>query len=85
MTRIIKNNRGQNVIEMVLITVVTLIVATVIMKTIRSEQYVAKLVDGPWEIMAGMIENGVWGTPAKTKIHHPNYLRRHISFKAKKP
>ena len=83
--KILKNNRGQNVIEMVLITGVTLMVAVLVMTTLRKEQIVGKLVDGPWEIMSGMIENGVWGTRQKTVKFHPNYLTRHVSLEAEKP
>lgn len=69
---------------MALITATVFIVASLIFKTLRNQDVVSQLVDGPWEIMAGMIENGVWGTPAKTRAVHPNYLGRHISLKGEK-
>jgi hypothetical protein len=75
------NRSGQGITEMILLTAALLLVAGVIFKALRSQGVVSKLVDGPWEIMAGMIENGVWGTPAKTRAAHPNYLRRHISMR----
>jgi hypothetical protein len=78
----ILNKRGQGIVEMLLIACVFMIFAAFITKGLKNAQVVAQLVDGPWNIMRGMITNGVWGTPEKTKILHPNYLRRHISFEA---
>jgi len=72
---------GQSTVEMVLLVWALFFVTILIFKTLRNQGVVSQLVDGPWSVMAGMIENGVWGSPAKTKIVHPNYLRRHISMK----
>ena len=81
---VIKNNRGQGVLEMALIAVVMMMVATLVTTGLRNTLIVGKLIDGPWDIMRGMISDGVWGSPPKTKIYHPNYMRRHISLEAEK-
>jgi hypothetical protein len=75
-----RSNSGQGTVEMVLLTATLVIVASLIFKTMRSQGFVTQLVDGPWSIMSGMIENGVWGSSEKTRNVHPNYLRRHISL-----
>lgn len=78
------NNRGQGVLEMLLVTVVFLGIAVMVTTGLRNSLLVGRLIDGPWDVMRGMITNGVWGTPEKTKTMHPNYLWRHISFEAEK-
>lgn len=77
------NQRGQGSVEVILMAAALFLFASLIFKTLKNQGFVSQLVDGPWPIMAGMIENGVWGSPARTKPVHPNYLSRHISLQGK--
>lgn len=68
--------RGQMVVEMVLMLVVMAGVTIFVTKTFRDNDFIAKLVSGPWESLSGLIQNGVWGRPGETMSKHPNVLGR---------
>lgn len=70
------NERGQMVVEMVLMLVVMVGVAVSVASTFRNNEYIAKLVSGPWESLSGLIQNGVWGRPGDTVGKHPNVFHR---------
>lgn len=73
------NDRGQFVIEAVLLMVVTLGLLTWGSKKIRDDKFLANLIAGPWEKVSGMIENGVWESPTKARKLHPNIIGRAVS------
>lgn len=77
MRRILKNRRGQFVVEGILLSVVLVGVLMLLTKKIREEKVVAKMVTGPWTKVAGMTESGVWGAAdATTRKKHPNNYSR---------
>lgn len=76
-----KTQSGQVAIEYVLMTIVIVSVAVLMARGIRSNEILSKMVNGPWEILSGMVENGVWATPQASRESNPNYLRRHVTFK----
>jgi hypothetical protein len=78
---ILSKNSGQILVESILIMAVFLAAAALIAKQIRDRGMMAQLAVGPWSQLTGMIENGTWGGAERTKLQHPNYLRRHISLK----
>jgi hypothetical protein len=78
-----KTPSGQVLIEAILIMTLFLAVGAFVAKQVRDRQLLAQLAVGPWSQLTGMIENGVWGGAQRTKLQHPNYLRRHISLKGK--
>ena len=75
------NQRGQFVIEGVLLMVVMIGLFLSATRILREEAFLAKLVVGPWERVSGMIENGVWETPAASRDLHPNQLSRSNSHR----
>lgn len=77
-----KNHRGQVTIEIVLILVVSVGVALAVSKGFRENQFFANLVSGPWRSLAGLIQNGSWGSPEKTMSRHPNHVSRLSSVRA---
>lgn len=77
----LKNQRGQFVIESVLLAVITLGLFMFITKQIQQSQFLAKLVGEPWGYIAGMAESGVWETPDKAKASHPGGYERNLSLK----
>ena len=80
-----KKQSGQITIEAVLI--LTLLVSTVFAGTrlIQDQQMLSKLVEKPWQYLAGMIENGYWAPVQAGKAKHPNQLSRHGSPQGQTP
>ena len=74
-----RKDAGQITIEAVL--VLTLLVTFVFgsTKVIKDQQFLTKIVSGPWAYMAGMIENGYWAPVSTGLIKHPNQYDRHGS------
>ncbi|OFZ19472.1 MAG: hypothetical protein A2Z20_05475 [Bdellovibrionales bacterium RBG_16_40_8] len=73
-----KNSRGQMTVELVLMMVVTVSIGVGISKFMNDNRVVRNLVEGPWDSLAGMIQNGVWGG---TNDDHPNNFDRVGSVK----
>ncbi len=71
-----KHQKGQMVVEMVLMLVLFVGVAAAVSSAFKQNQYFANLVSTPWRSLAGMIQNGVWGTPKDTMRLHPSADRR---------
>ncbi len=67
---------GQASIEMALMLVVMIFVATSTAQFFKKTDYFANLVSGPWQQLSGLIQNGVWGTPEITMAQHPNGYAR---------
>jgi hypothetical protein len=76
------HQKGQVIIEAILLIVIIMGLWVFLAKTFNSSQYMKKLMqDGPWPRLSGMIESGVWETPSKAKSFHPNNLDRGASKK----
>jgi hypothetical protein len=76
----INSQKGQVIIESVLLIVVMLGLWVFLSKTFISSKYMKKLMqDGPWPRLSGMIEAGVWDSPSNAKRFHPNNLDRGAS------
>ena len=73
-----KNQAGQLIVEAVLIIVLLLAVTFTVANFFKKQELIKQLISGPWQSLAGLIENGVWGTPEKTAVSHPNGHGRHI-------
>ena len=78
-TRLLKNEKGQFVIEAVLLMVMSIGLLVVGLRLLRDGNVVSNLVSGPWEKMSGMIESGVWEPAAKAAAKHPNQRNRLLS------
>lgn len=69
-------------IELVLITTIMLALFLVFTRWVEDEELIENLSINPWNShIAGMIENGVWGTPEQTRVNHPHAAKRHVSVK----
>ncbi|MDG0814825.1 TadE/TadG family type IV pilus assembly protein [Bdellovibrio svalbardensis] len=77
----LQNQRGQFVIEAVLLMVVMLGVFIASMNTLREGKYLANLIERPWAEVQGMLECGVWGPPSKACKTLPGQLGRQVSLK----
>lgn len=75
----LKNKRGQLVMEAVLLLVVILGVYMTVSRVASENQLMQRLISGPWTALAGMMENGVWGSPDQVRRNHPHSKSRGIS------
>jgi len=78
MTATIRGQGGQLIIEGVLIIVVFMAITFAAAKYLKEKEVVKNLIQGPWLSLAGLMQNGVWGSPEKTNGSHPNGHFRHI-------
>ena len=76
-----KNSSGQASIEMVLMVATVVFVVVTASQLIKQNEIFAQLVSGPWKSFAGLIQNGVLGSPEKTMDMHPNQFSRLASIK----
>lgn len=74
------NQKGQLVIEAVLIMMVSTVALIWATNQVRQGNYLAKLIGGPWIAISGMIENGVWVAPAAGEAQHPNQINRSLTL-----
>ncbi|MGZ3742962.1 MAG: hypothetical protein ACXWRE_03020 [Pseudobdellovibrionaceae bacterium] len=82
-TNLLKNKRGQFVIEAVLLMVVSIGFLFGGLRLLKSSNVLGNLVASPWEKVAGMIESGSWDTADKAAKNHPNQLDRSLSVDPK--
>ncbi|MGE0632995.1 MAG: hypothetical protein AB7O96_11340 [Pseudobdellovibrionaceae bacterium] len=76
---LLKNQKGQLVVEAVLLVVVMVALFGFFSNWMRNQEFTKKMISGPWLLLSGMIENGVWLPPEKARALHPNNLERNIS------
>lgn len=81
MKRLVRNNKGQFLIETVLLMVLTVGLFIGASNFLREKKILAKMIGGPWEKASGMIEAGVWDKPDQARAKHPNQLSRSLSLK----
>jgi hypothetical protein len=72
------NQRGQLIMEAVLIIVVLFGITFLVGRYFRSEEVLRQLVTGPWQNLAGMLQNGVWAPAGEGGRVHPNAHGRHL-------
>jgi hypothetical protein len=77
----IRSQSGQVAVEFILISIMIVSIAIAVGRGLRQSEYMGRLAGGPWALLTGMIENGVWEKPQVAKEMHPNYLKRHVTFK----
>lgn len=76
-----KNQKGQVLVEAVLLLVLVVGMWSVFAKFAKQKKWFENLISGPWQTMSGMIETGVWQPPAQSRGKHPNNFNRVISLK----
>jgi hypothetical protein len=75
-----KNQRGQIVVEAVLLTTVLLGLTIFVQNRLQQSRFAEKLVSGPWGKLSGMIECGVWDTCVAASGKHPSNKNRNLTF-----
>ena len=76
---------GQMIVESVLIMTMLVGFAFIVSSNMRSSETISKLVSGPWANLAGVIQNGAWGSPQSTMRRHPSNFEKKISLKGDTP
>ena len=80
-----QSRSGQITIEAVLILAIFVSLITAGTRALRNNDVLTSLVESPWQHVAGMIENGVWGPPEQGRGLHPNHITRHGSPQGDSP
>ena len=78
-SRPLRNQSGQLVVEAVLLLTITISLSMMISKSLQEHKFAQKLVAQPWSTLSGMIECGVWSGCGKGK--HPNAINRDLSLR----
>lgn len=76
----ILNQKGQFLVEGILLMIVSLAVFIAGMNTLNSNHALSNMFAGPWDTIAGMIESGVWAPSAQAAKSHPNQMNRSLSL-----
>ncbi len=75
---------GQAIVEAVLIIILFLGGVTLVSSTFQEQEWVSRLVKGPWQRLSGLVQAGVWDIPERSRDVHPNKLIRAISLEGDK-
>ena len=62
--------------EAVLLLLVVVIIAVKISSIAKEQGFMRNVVEGPWQPIRGMIEDGVWMKYTNSKPLHPNQFNR---------
>lgn len=82
MKPLLKDRRGQLMIEAILLMVLLVGLLTVITRYLRDNNTIPNLVSEPWGQIAGMTEFGNWEPPNNSnKKKHPNTFNRFFTPK----
>lgn len=82
MIQSVKSEKGQVIIEAVLLLIIFTGLWIGISTKIKNQRWMKTLIeDGPWPKLNGMIESGVWETNKQAQHLHPNNLDRSSSKK----
>ena len=75
-----RNERGQMVVEAVLLIVVFFGVLQIVSQSFKDNELIREIVETPYNKIKNMAQNGNWITdPQDSMYNHPMHLRRHIS------
>lgn len=81
----LRKQGGQMIVEAVLIIVLFMGATMLVTNYFKDNDVLKKLIHGPWQNLAGMLQNGIWGTPEKTVGLHPNSHKRHVVITGEAP
>lgn len=77
--KILRNERGQGVVEIVLLLAITVSLGLVFTRYMEQSQFAQKLFGNPWKTLAGMMECGSWKGCGNGQ--HPNSMSRVLSLR----
>lgn len=77
-TNLLQSQRGQAILESVLIMTILFGFTFMAAQYFKSEELIQQLIRGPFANLSGMLQNGVWQPPAVGAPAHPSSHIRHI-------
>ena len=80
-TKKLKDQSGQLFLEAILLMVALFAVFMIVANYVLSEEFAGSMVKGPFTVVQGVIENGVYKSADETRRFHPSHQRRQLSFK----
>ncbi len=69
---------GQMIVEAVLIIVMLVGFTFMVANYFKKNELLKQMISGPWQNLAGMLQNGVWAPPATGALIHPNAHNRGV-------
>lgn len=75
----IRGQSGQAVTEAVLILVLLMGFTLLVANYFKNQEVLKRLIQGPFQHLAGMMQNGMWTPPDQGIVNHPNSHERHIT------
>ena len=81
----LRNQQGQQVVESILLIVVFVGFATLVASFFNKNEILKELIGGPFQSLAGVMQNGVWASRAKGAASHPTKHFRHIVVTGESP
>jgi hypothetical protein len=73
------NQNGQMTVEMVLLAVVLVSIMVGFQNYAVKNGFATSFMEGPWSVVRGMAENGVWMHYKDANTFHPSHKMRHGS------
>ena len=80
-----KNQRGQFVVEGILIMVVFMGILAMLSSFFNKNEVLKNLVKAPWTNLAGMLQNSEWTSPENGQPMHPGHAGRHVTIEGAAP
>lgn len=74
--RLHKNESGQMTLEMVLVAIMFISGALFVGNYMNQAKFMQAFTQGPWELLQGMTQSGVWAPPVRARENHPNMFKR---------
>lgn len=76
----LRSQSGQMITEAILMLVALMAVTFAVANYFKSEELLRQLISGPWQNIAGMLQNGVWAPPGPGALAHPAGHGRHVGI-----
>jgi hypothetical protein len=80
----LKSQGGQQIVEAVLIIVMLVGFTFAVANYFKSKEVLKNIITGPFQTLAGMLQNGVWATREAGMLSHPSADGRHIVITGEK-
>lgn len=80
----LKSEKGQQIVEAVLIIVLLVGFTFIVANYFKQKEVLKNIITGPFQTLAGMLQNGVWATREAGTLSHPAGDGRHIVITGEK-
>ncbi len=80
-----RNQRGQFALEGILLTIIFVAIILATISFFKKNDVISNLVKKPWQVLAGMLENGEWMPATAGQARHPSQHGRHVTIEGVRP